>query len=418
MKPICFVIMPFGQKKEIDFDKVYEKILKPAIEKANMIPIREDEEISGGIIHKTMIEKIIFSDFVIADISIENANVFYELGIRHMASKNNTLLISCEDVKIFDIRPIRYYKYNKENEKEINYIAEKINSLYNENVNTSPVYDFFDFEFDRENYKKKIELFRYRSKQMSELENELLIAKAKKNIQKIEELEDKVILDNNLSKMLYIIYRDLEEYEKMLNFYNKMKKELQENKFILEQKAFALNRLNRKEESKVLLESIIKKFGEDSETLGILGRVYKDLWQNSKNNIYLKKTIEIYKKGFENNLNDYYPGINLLTLALYDNNKKILEQYLPIVEVALNKSLSNKKDYWGLATKLELAFIKKDCKLAREILEEIKIIDKEQWMLESTLNNLKLLMEKIDDECISEIFNEFETLINDLENNI
>ena len=253
---------------------------------------------------------------------------------------------------------------------------------------------------------------------MSELENELLIAKAKKNIQKIEELEDKVILDNNLSKMLYIIYRDLEEYEKMLNFYNKMKKELQENKFILEQKAFALNRLNRKEEAKVLLESIIKKFGEDSETLGILGRVYKDLWQESKNEVYLKKAIEIYKKGFENNLNDYYPGINLLTLALYDNNKKILEQYLPIVEVALNKSLSNKKDYWGLATKLELAFIKKDCKLAREILEEIKIIDKEQWMLESTLNNLKLLMEKIDDECISEIFNEFETLINDLENNI
>lgn len=417
MKPICFVIMPFSKKKieneEVDFDAIYEKIFKPAIEKAGMIAIREDEELSGGIIHKTMIEKIIFSDFVLVDISMENSNVFYELGIRHMASKNNTLLVSFKDVSLFDIKPVRYHKYDKTDINEIENIATKIKKLFNKEINTSPIYDFFDFQIDINN--KKIESFRQRSKEISELENELFIAKAKQDIEKLEKLEDKVILDNGLSKTLYIIYRDLKKYEKMLNFYEKLNYELKGNKFILEQKAFALNRLGKREEAEILLKYIIKKFGEDSETLGILGRVYKDLWSETKNKRYLKQAIETYKKGFEVNLNDYYPGINLITLAFYDKNNKILQKYLPIVEVAVEKALTKQKDYWALATMFELSFIKQDCELAKKMLDEIIVCDsREKWMLESTLNNLKILIKKIDDKCINDILDEFKNFVEDI----
>jgi tetratricopeptide (TPR) repeat protein len=420
MKPICFAIMPFGKKKvngeEVDFDNIYNKILKPAIEKAEMIPIREDEELSGGIIHKTMIEKIIFSDFVLVDTSMENVNVFYELGIRHMASKNNTLLISFNNkMNVFDISPVRYYFYDKNDINEIGKIAKKISEIHNKEVKTSPIYDFFDFEIDKTKYKDKIESFKEKSKKINELEEELLIAKAKKDIQKLEELEDKVIFDNNLSVKLYITYRDLKKYEKMLNFYEKLKNELKENKFILQQYAFALNRLGRREESEITLKKIIEKFGEDSETMGILGRIYKDLWEEKNNNSYLKKAIDVYKKGFEADLNDYYPGINLLTLALYDGNKEILDKYLPIVEVAVEKSFKNKKDYWGVATKLEVAFIKQDCKLAKKMLEEIIFCDKEKWMLETTLKNLTFLMDKIDNQCLENIKNELENLIKGFE---
>jgi tetratricopeptide (TPR) repeat protein len=403
--------MPFGQKEGIDFDKVYENILKPAIKKADMIPLREDEELSGGIIHKTMIEKIIFSDFVIADISIENANVFYELGIRHMASKNNTLLVSSKDIKLFDIKPVRYHKYSLENEKESEELAKKLQEMIQKNIKSSPVYDFFDFEIDREKYKKDIELFKEQTKTINEIETRLFIAKAKKDIQTLQNLEKDVIKNSNLLKTLYIIYRDLKEYKRMLNLYEKMPENLKENKFILEQKAFALNRLNEKEEAKILLENIIKKFGEDSETLGILGRIYKDLWKETKNTQYLKKAINIYKKGFETNLNDYYSGINLITLALYDGNHQILQKYLPIVEVAVEKALKKQKDYWTLATMFELSFIKQDCKLTKEILDEIIVCDKEKWMLETTLNNLNFLMEKVDKECLKKIIKKFENLI-------
>ena len=84
-------------------------------------------------------------------------------------------------------------------------------------------------------------------------------------------------------------------------------------------------------------------------------------------------------------------------MALYDD-EKILKKYLPIVEVAVEKSLKQQKDYWTLATMLELSFIKQDIKLAEEILNEIIVCDKEIWMLETTLKNLNFVIKKINNE--------------------
>ena len=54
--PLCFVLMPFGTKLDasgtmMDFDAVYQELLKPAIEEAELDSIRADEEQTGGIIH-------------------------------------------------------------------------------------------------------------------------------------------------------------------------------------------------------------------------------------------------------------------------------------------------------------------------------------------------------------------------------
>ena len=63
-KPLCFVLMPFGQKptssgKIIDFDAVYHDLIAPAISAADLEPLRADEEMAGGIIHKPMYERLI-----------------------------------------------------------------------------------------------------------------------------------------------------------------------------------------------------------------------------------------------------------------------------------------------------------------------------------------------------------------------
>ncbi|MCO5383872.1 MAG: hypothetical protein NHB15_18865 [Methanosarcina barkeri] len=53
-KSICFVAMPYGKRtdlatgNEIDFDKIYELAIKPAIEEAGLEPLRGDEELTGG----------------------------------------------------------------------------------------------------------------------------------------------------------------------------------------------------------------------------------------------------------------------------------------------------------------------------------------------------------------------------------
>ena len=80
MKPLCFVLMPFGRKPEgtgriIDFDAVYNQIIAPAIEAAGMDPVRADQEEIGGTIHKPMFERLMLCDYAVADVTGANPNV-------------------------------------------------------------------------------------------------------------------------------------------------------------------------------------------------------------------------------------------------------------------------------------------------------------------------------------------------------
>ncbi|MDQ3920701.1 MAG: DUF4071 domain-containing protein, partial [Acidobacteriota bacterium] len=97
-KPLCFVLMPFGKKPDaagavVDFDAVYKNLIAPAISDAGMEPLRADEEMTGGVIHKPMFERLILCEYAVADLTTANANVFYELGIRHAARPWSTVLV-------------------------------------------------------------------------------------------------------------------------------------------------------------------------------------------------------------------------------------------------------------------------------------------------------------------------------------
>jgi len=99
--PLCFVAMPFGTKK-------HPEIIEPAVLAANMAPLRADEERLGGIIHKPMFERLVLSDFVLADLTTANANVFYELGVRHAVRPFTTVVISAAGHRLpFDVAPTR-----------------------------------------------------------------------------------------------------------------------------------------------------------------------------------------------------------------------------------------------------------------------------------------------------------------------
>src|SRR5262245_55304912 len=96
--PLCFVLMPFGRKHNaagevVDFDAVYATVIKPAIVAARLAPIRADEEQAGGVIHKPMFERLILCDYAVADLTSPNANVFYELGIRHAVRPRSTVMM-------------------------------------------------------------------------------------------------------------------------------------------------------------------------------------------------------------------------------------------------------------------------------------------------------------------------------------
>ena len=117
-KPLCFVLMPFGKKPGgggavIDFDAVYRDLIKPAVDGAGLMPLRADEEQAGGIIHKPMFERLILCDYAVADLTTANANVFYELGVRHAVKPATTVLLFAADgTRLpFDVGPLRTVMY-------------------------------------------------------------------------------------------------------------------------------------------------------------------------------------------------------------------------------------------------------------------------------------------------------------------
>ncbi|KTG68229.1 hypothetical protein K41_20305, partial [Klebsiella pneumoniae] len=88
-KKLCFVIMGFGKKtdyksgKTLNLDATYYEIIKPAAEECGIECIRADEVCHSGSIDREMYRKLLLADVVIADISTNNANALYELGVRH-----------------------------------------------------------------------------------------------------------------------------------------------------------------------------------------------------------------------------------------------------------------------------------------------------------------------------------------------
>src|ERR1051325_9799769 len=100
----AFVAMPFGVKEGIDFNKVYEDYIKPALEGAGFDVFRADEEMRAGDIRSDMFQELLLADLVVADLSIDNPNVWYELGVRHALRMRGVIHISCrQDREPFDL---------------------------------------------------------------------------------------------------------------------------------------------------------------------------------------------------------------------------------------------------------------------------------------------------------------------------
>src|ERR1700691_57110 len=126
MKLRAFVVMPFGTRKvlasaephpmqvEVDFDRVYNELLAPALVEADCEPFRADKETSAGDIRTDMFFELVTADLVVADLSIANLNVYYELGIRDGVCPRGVFIVDGGWLapKPFDVAPDRSFKYD------------------------------------------------------------------------------------------------------------------------------------------------------------------------------------------------------------------------------------------------------------------------------------------------------------------
>jgi hypothetical protein len=109
----CCVFQPFDDNGA--FDKRYDEILAPAIEAANLHPYRVDRDASATIPVERLHEVIQSSSVCLADISVENPNVWYELGFAIGSGKPVVIICSRNREKFpFDIQHRRVIRYGSE----------------------------------------------------------------------------------------------------------------------------------------------------------------------------------------------------------------------------------------------------------------------------------------------------------------
>jgi hypothetical protein len=108
-----FVAMPYGVKGGVDFNEVYRQLIKPALADAGFSVFRADEEQRAGSISTDMFQELLLADLVVADLSIDNPNVWYELGVRHALRARGVIQIQSQrDRMPFDVyveRTLRYH---------------------------------------------------------------------------------------------------------------------------------------------------------------------------------------------------------------------------------------------------------------------------------------------------------------------
>jgi len=114
-----FVIRGFGVKKDsaghpIDFERVHDALIAPALQRCGLTGGTTGQVADAGNIRADMFALIIEADLVVCDITVHNANVFYELGIRHALRKKHTVLLKGDpsaDTTPFDLSTDRYLSY-------------------------------------------------------------------------------------------------------------------------------------------------------------------------------------------------------------------------------------------------------------------------------------------------------------------
>lgn len=362
-KKTCFVIMGFGIKtdystgRELDLDKTYKNIIKPAVEEAGLECWRADEIKHSGVIDVPMYKYLISADVVIADLSTYNSNAFYELGVRHALRPHTTIAIAENELKYpFDINHtvIRQYEHLG---KDIGYgevmrfrkeISDLITDITNKSQTDSPVYTYLanlkQPEWAEESISKP-----------EKQHNSLSVI--------IDQARDAMDNENNFmkAKLLFEAAHSIADTDV----------------YIIQKLALATYKSKYPSNIEALFKALDiigmlnVEISTDPETLGLCGAIYKRLWEETNKIDYLNRSIHYYERGFYIK-NDYYNGINLAFLLNIrgslspDRNETITDfilanrirnQVVDICENLVSNDFDSRSDkYWILATLEEALF--------------------------------------------------------------
>lgn len=352
-----FIVRPFGPKpvkkkdkvtgksEEIsfDFDKVEELLILPALAKVNLEGGTTGKIFESGDIREDMFSLLLLADIVVADITIHNANVFYELGIRHALRDKKTILIRCPgfDETPFDIIGSRYISYDKDDPaKAIGDMVKALEETMLSNRSDSPVFKMLP-KLEAQDTERLLAL-------PPDFGEEVEIARSSRQIGKLALLSQEArgfgwtipamrvvgeaqfcLKDFEDAQLTWEKVRsrypnDIEANDRLATIYQRLAEtEMQQNPTtgweLLAQSDIAIKRL---------LDNIVKlPRDKQGEVYALIARNAKTKWLDSWKKVkeegrkkealkspFLKESYENYQKGYDRDLNHYYSGINALGL--------------------------------------------------------------------------------------------------------
>lgn len=436
-----FVAMPFGIKEiidkekiqKIDFDKVYNDFIKPALEDEGFEVFRADEEVIAGNIRTDMFQELLLADLVVADLSIDNPNVWYELGVRHALRARGVVQINSKREKMpFDVYTDRKLEYHIKDgvpdpdflEKDKAALAtmarETISCWHGRKI--SPVYHLLRYLKEPDWKSLRIEEAKEFWDKYDAWKSNIDIAQKSQKPGNILVLADEMPVNFLGIEAYRTAGKALLKLGKFSFALEQIKKALSIDPEDLEscqQKGIILGRLGRHDAAKACLRATIERHPGNAETLALIGRVEKDAWVNSwrKENKtseemkidaayedgFLREAIDCYTKAFLLDPSHYYSGINAITLSYLlwylteeveqAEMRKALEGGVRwAVKSAIEKETPISKDYWARVTLGDLEVLMNDKTIVEKTYKQaISAAEKNWFALDSSRQQLLML---------------------------
>lgn len=425
----AFVVMPYGRKQDIDFDRVYRDFIRPALEKAGFQAFRSDEEVKAGNIRAEMFQELLLADLVIADISIDNPNVWYELGVRHALKARGVVIAHCgRDVQPFDTYTDRKLHYHlKDGAPDPARLEEDIRSLAAMAARTaaawhgeriSPVFyhlpNLQEPDWKTLRVGNAVEFWEIQGAWEQRVEEARLRNRPGNILVLAEEAPVEALLLEACRKAARAL-RGMGQFGFALEQAEKALAIKPDDLESQREKGMLLGKMGRREAAKAWLEDLRKKHPRDAETAALFGRIVKETWMESwkladiparrreaaaGNDGLLREALEAYLAGFRCDPCHYYSGINALTLShllRHLTGTGAEDRFLRslgggvrwAVECALN---AKPDDYWARATLGDLEVLEGEAaEVSRAYRDAVAVAAGEWFSLDSTYQQLRLL---------------------------
>ena len=426
----AFVAMPFGLKDGIDFNRIYGELIKPALERAGFEVFRADEELRAGEIRKDMFQELLLADLVVVDLSIDNPNVWYELGVRHALRARGVVQILCRRERLpFDVASDRVLRYQEKDgapdpatlaadrERLARFAAETINAWHGWKV--SPVYqlvpylkepdwrslqvkDSTEFWDVYEDWSDRIEIARRRNRA-----GDILV---------LAEETPTWILRKEARRMAGKALLQLGQFRLALEQFEAALAIDPEDSTCHQQIGILLGRLDRFDEAREWIKDIVERHPTDPESWSLLGRLEKTEWvrrwragggsaqqmraRAAAEEALLLEAIEPYTNAFTQDPRHFYSGINAVTLRHLQrhlggeirNSASLPNLEGGVLWACLSALERTPKDYWARASFADLNLLLSDKeRVIKEYRSAVAVADKDWFALDSSRQTLTIL---------------------------